>query len=60
MLLLSAIFMAMTLGIFICYGAFANGVRTSLIHSPRLVKRIQKSFAIVFAVLGAKLAMAEQ
>jgi hypothetical protein len=30
------------------------------VHSPRLVQRIQKSFAVMFAALADKLAMAEQ
>jgi len=57
---LSLVFMLMTLVIFIGYGICAHGVRTWLIHSPRRMRRLQRSFALAFAVLGVKLAMSEQ
>jgi len=60
MLLLSGVFMAMTLGIFIVYGICANGVRAYVINSPKAIFRLQRSFALIFAALGAKLAMTEQ
>jgi threonine/homoserine/homoserine lactone efflux protein len=60
MFLLSAVFMAMTLFIFILYGICAHGVRASVVKSPRRILWLQRSFAVTFAVLGAKLAMTEQ
>jgi len=60
MFLLSGVFMAMTLFIFILYGAFAHGVRSYVATSPGLLQRTQRSFALLFAALGAKLAFAEQ
>lgn len=57
---LSAAFMAMTLVIFIVYGISANGVRRYVVNSPRLIVRLQRSFAAVFAILGIKLALSEQ
>jgi threonine/homoserine/homoserine lactone efflux protein len=60
MFLLSAVFMAMTLVIFILYGVFANGVRNHVINSPKVSQWLQRSFAVVFAVLGVKMALAEQ
>jgi threonine/homoserine/homoserine lactone efflux protein len=60
MLILSGVFMAMTLGIFIVYGLCANGVRAYVVNSPQTILRLQRSFAVIFAVLGAKLAMTEQ
>ncbi len=60
MLLLSGIFMAMTLGIFILYGISANGVRSYIINSPKAIRRMQRSFVAVFALLGVKLALTEQ
>ncbi len=60
MLLLSVIFMLMTLLVFIVYGLFANGVRAHVANSPKIVARAQRSFAVIFAMLGAKLAMAER
>lgn len=60
MLLLSVVFMAMTLFVFILYGLFANSVRSYVVHSPGIIKMTQRGFAIIFAMLGAKLAMAER
>jgi len=60
MLLLGGVFMAMTLGIFILYGMFADGVRGYIVNSPKASRRLQRSFAAVFALLGAKLALTEQ
>jgi len=59
MFLLSAVFMGMTLFIFILYGLSANMVRSYVIGSPRLIRWLQRSFAATFAALGAKLAMTE-
>lgn len=60
MFILSGVFMVMTLFIFIIYGAFAHGVRSYVASSPKLMQRTQRSFALLFAALGAKLAMTEQ
>lgn len=60
MFFLSVVFMAMTLAIFIMYGISANGVRRYVVNSPTLIVWLQKSFAVTFAALGAKLAMTEQ
>lgn len=59
MLLLSAVFMGMTLVIFILYGLLADAVRRHVVNSPRVVTRLQRSFAAVFAALGVKLALTE-
>jgi len=60
MIMLSLVFMAMTLVIFVLYGISANGVRRYVIHSPRLIFWLQRSFAATFAVLGVKLAMTDR
>ena len=60
MLLLSAVFMLMTFVVFILYGASAHSVRTYVANSPQAVQWLQRSFATIFAALGAKLAMSEQ
>jgi threonine/homoserine/homoserine lactone efflux protein len=60
MLFLSGVFMAMTLVVFMLYGAAAHGVRRYVINSPRVVRWLQRGFAGVFAMLGAKLALAER
>jgi threonine/homoserine/homoserine lactone efflux protein len=60
MLILSAVFMAMTFIIFVLYGLFANYVRKYIANSSRVTTWMQKSFAAIFAALGLKLAMTEQ
>lgn len=60
MFMLSVVFMVMTLFIFMAYGAFAHAVRSYVASSHRMVRRVQRSFAVIFAALGVKLAMAER
>ncbi len=57
---LSAVFMGMTFVIFALYGILASGVSVYLINSPTAVKRIQRSFALIFAGLAARLAFSDQ
>jgi threonine/homoserine/homoserine lactone efflux protein len=57
---LSAIFMGMTFVIFALYGILASGISKYLINSPEGIKRIQRSFAIIFTGLAVKLALSEQ
>jgi threonine/homoserine/homoserine lactone efflux protein len=56
MLMLSAVFMAMTFVVFALYGIFAASVRQHLIDRPRIVRRVRQVFAASFVGLGAKLA----
>ncbi|MGD9211435.1 MAG: LysE family translocator [Desulfobacteraceae bacterium] len=60
MIILSAVFMGLTLIIFILYGILASGVRTYFVQSPSLMKWLQRSFAAIFAALAAKLAFSER
>jgi threonine/homoserine/homoserine lactone efflux protein len=60
MLGLGAIFMLLTLLIFVLYGILASGVSTYLLNSPKIIRRVQKSFALVFAGLAVRLTMSEQ
>ena len=60
MLLLGAIFMLLTLLIFILYGLLASRVSSYLLNSPKAISRVQKSFALVFAGLAVRLALSEQ
>jgi threonine/homoserine/homoserine lactone efflux protein len=60
MVILSAIFMAMTFIIFVLYGISANGVRRYFASSPKFIVWLQRTFAATFAALGVKLAMTEQ
>lgn len=60
MFILSVVFMFMTLIIFILYGIAANGISRYVVDSPKVIFRLQRSFAAIFAALGVKLAMADQ
>lgn len=60
MFVLSIVFMAMTLIIFVLYGLSANMFRRRVANSPRLIVWLQRSFAATFAALGVKLAMTDQ
>lgn len=60
MVLLSLMFMAMTLVVFILYGISANSVRRYVVNSPRIIIWLQRTFAATFAALGIKLAMTDQ
>ena len=59
LLWLSAVFMGMTLVIFILYGLSAHAVRNWITHSPTRMTRLQRSFAALFAALGLKLALSQ-
>lgn len=60
MLILSFIFMLMTLAVFIGYGLFAHHVKRYIQHSPAIMIWLQRSFAGIFIALSARLASSEQ
>lgn len=60
MLLLSAVFMAMTFVVFVGYGMLANQVRRLVVDSPSVIHRAQKTFAAMFVALGLKLAFTDR
>mgnify|MGYP006281562137 CR=1 FL=1 len=60
MITLSAMFMGMTLAVFVVYGLLASAVRTYVVRSPRAVRGAQRGFAVLFGVLAARLALVEQ
>jgi threonine/homoserine/homoserine lactone efflux protein len=60
MLGLSAIFMLLTFVVFVGYGVFAASVRKHVIARPRVLTWMRRTFAGVYAALGAKLALAER
>lgn len=59
-LMLGAIFMAMTIVIFIGYGLFASLLRQKVLSSPKLLKAIKWCFASIFMALGVRLALSEK
>ena len=60
MLGLSAVFMAMTLVVFVSYGLFAAAIRDHVTSRPCVLAWLRRTFAGAFVALGAKLAFAEQ
>jgi threonine/homoserine/homoserine lactone efflux protein len=60
LLLLSAIFMAMTFVVFVVYGAVAHAFRRWVIESARVQRWLRYGFAAAFAALGAKLAVTDK
>jgi threonine/homoserine/homoserine lactone efflux protein len=60
MLLLSGVFMAMTLAVFGIYGMFAASVRDRIVARPSIMTWMRRSFALAFLALGVKLAAAER
>ena len=60
LLLLSAIFMAMTFAVFVVYGLVAHAFRRLVIDSTRVQSWLRYGFAAAFAGLGAKLAFTEK
>jgi threonine/homoserine/homoserine lactone efflux protein len=56
MVLLSAIFMAVTLAVFSVYGVFAAAVRRQVFSRPRIVAWMRRSFAATYLVLAGRLA----
>ena len=57
MVTMGAVFMAMTFAVFACYGVFAAFARDWLLTSERAMRWLNRSFAALFAALGARLAL---
>lgn len=58
MLVLSAIFMAMTFAVFAVYGLMAARFRAAILTRPAVLTAMRRLFAAGFAALGIKLALA--
>lgn len=59
MIILSVIFMGMTLVIFILYGLLANSFKQLIMGSKKTTQRIQQSFGVILIGFAAKLALSE-
>jgi threonine/homoserine/homoserine lactone efflux protein len=57
---LSAVFMAMTFGVFVIYGLLAHAFRKAVIESPVVQAWLRRGFAAAFAGLGTQLAVSER
>ena len=60
MLILSAIFAAMTFTVFSLYGIFASGVSNRVLGNRRVMTGIRWAVALAFTAVGIRLAMAVQ
>jgi threonine/homoserine/homoserine lactone efflux protein len=60
MILLSAVFMAITFIVFALYGILASGVSAYLMNSSKVVKRLQQAFAVILAGFAVNLAVSEK
>ncbi|HEY2246980.1 MAG TPA: LysE family translocator [Bradyrhizobium sp.] len=60
MLELSAVFMLMTWVVFALYGLFAARVRDRVVSRPNVMTWLRRAFAGGFALLGARLALADR
>ena len=60
MIVLSVVFMGMTLIVFALYGILASGVSEYLKYSSKTVTRLQKVFAAILAGFAVKLALTER
>lgn len=59
MLLLGALFMALTFIVFLGYGLFAVATRSYVLSTPRAMTWLRRCFAGAFGALGARLALAD-
>ena len=57
---LSAVFMLLTLVVFVAYGSFAAAIRKHVISRPRILTWMRRLFAGAFVALGARLAFADR
>jgi len=60
LLLLSGVFMAMTLAVFVVYGVLADTFRRAVLDSPRVQSWLRRGFAAAFAGLGIELALSDR
>jgi threonine/homoserine/homoserine lactone efflux protein len=60
LVVLSGVFMAMTLAVFVVYALLAHAFRRTVIESPRVQSWLRRGFAAAFAALGTQLALSER
>jgi len=60
LLTLSAVFMVMTLAVFVAYGFLAHAFRRLVIESARAQRLLRCGFASAFTGLGIQLAVSER
>jgi threonine/homoserine/homoserine lactone efflux protein len=60
MIVLSAVFMGITLMVFALYGILASGISAYLVNSTKAVKRLQQTFALILGAFAVRLALTEK
>jgi threonine/homoserine/homoserine lactone efflux protein len=60
MVMLSAVFMAITFIVFALYGILASGISAYLMNSSKTFKRLQQAFAVILAGFAVQLALSEK
>jgi threonine/homoserine/homoserine lactone efflux protein len=60
MVILSAVFMGITLIVFALYGILASGISAYLANSSKAVKRVQQTFAVILAGFAVQLGLSER
>jgi threonine/homoserine/homoserine lactone efflux protein len=60
MIALSAVFMGITLIVFTLYGILASGISAYLTDSSKMMKRLQRTFAVILAGFALQLGLSEQ
>ena len=60
MVMLSAVFMGITLIVFALYGILASGISAYLVNSSKAVKRLQQGFAVILAGFAVQLGLSEK
>ena len=60
LILLSAVFMGITLIVFALYGILASGISAYVMNSSKAVRRLQQAFAVILAGFAVKLALTEK
>lgn len=60
MLMLAAVFMALTFVVFVGYGAFAAAARRYLVGQPGAMRWLRRGFAAAFGLLAVRLALGER
>lgn len=60
MIMLSVVFMAITLGVFACYGILSSSISAYLMNSSKALKRVHQGFAVILAGFAVQLALSEK
>ena len=60
MIMLSAVFMGITLIVFALYGILASAISAYLMNSTKAVKRLQQTFAVILAGFAVQLGLSER